>query len=417
LFGERGFFSEKNMNIESRPELSTFVSVTGSIDEQIQKATGLSGLSCLVEQMEKRSSIVRTDLLVPNKCNQNCAACFYKRECMPDINNVNEDVVRDIDTMLGILKNVDPSPYFYPREPTSYSSLPLLPKYKEVGMDSILTNAKTLTDQRVLDALKQAGIKSLTITMPGEANSYSIYTREPAEQYKLILDGISIAKREGFGVSTFMPVFEQNIYDVVPMVKRLYSLGVSTTRFIRVLPVGNAKEMPGDFFLKPESAVKFMEEVNRARLLYPDVKLSFFGQSFGPNFFSPGIWRALAGQTNDWPGTKFACPAINSRYLGIVLGSNEIVSCFEGMSLDNQRIGTVRDGKLIVDPNPSRSESTLRDNLRGLCSKDSCEYQPMCMGGCRTAAMSEAIQRGEPNPEFAGQTICLTQILKKEYGL
>jgi radical SAM protein with 4Fe4S-binding SPASM domain len=318
---------------------------------------------------------------------------------------IDEETTCDIKKMLEVLKTVDKSPYFYPREPTTPSALRLLPEYKNVGMDSILTNGKTLTQPRVIDALKRAGIKSLTVTVPGEAKSYAIYTKEPMEQYEKILEGISIAKQNGFDVSAFTPVFEENINDIIPMVDRLSKLGVSTVRFIRVVPVGNAKDMPNDFFLKPESTIRFLKEVNRARLLYPSVKLSLFGQSFGPNFYSPGIWRALAGQTKEWPGTKFACPAINRRYLGVVLGSNEIVSCFEGMSLENQKIGFVRDGKLILDSNTSRSEEVLQNNLRGICSKNECEYQALCMGGCRTAAMSEAIRRNEPEPEFAGQTI------------
>jgi radical SAM protein with 4Fe4S-binding SPASM domain len=403
------------MSIESRPELSTFVSVTGTIDEQVQKATSLPRLSDLVEKMNERSSVVRVDLLVPNKCNQDCAACFYKPECGNQTMIINEGVTCDIKKMLEVLKTIDKSPYFYPREPTTPSALRLLSEYKQVGMDSILTNGKTLTQPIVIETLKRAGIKSLTVTVPGEAKSYAMYTKEPIEQYEKILEGISVARQNGFDVSTFTPVFEQNIDDIIPMVNRLVNLGVSTIKFIRVLPVGNAKNMPNDFFLKPESTIRFLKKVNQARLLYPSIKLTLFGQSFGPNFYSRGIWRALAEPT-EWPGTKFACSAVNRRYLGVVLGSNEIVSCFEGMSLENQKIGFVRDGKLILDPNVSRSEEVLRNNLRGICAKDKCEYQSLCMGGCRTAAMSEAIRRKEPETEFAGQTICITQILKNETG-
>lgn len=407
----------KNMSIESQQELSTFVSVTGPIDKQVQKATGLAGITDVVKKMEERADVTRADLLVPNQCNQECVTCFYKRKGASSITRIDDTVSDDIEKMLEILKTVDNSPYFYPREPTAFPSLPLLSKYKEVGMDSILTNGKTLTKPGVVDALKQAGIKTLTVTVPGLADSYTAYTNEPIAQYELVLEGMGIAKDAGFEVNTFMPVFEQNIYDVMPMSKRLSALGVSKINFIRVLPVGNAKEMPDEFFLKPESVINFLKEVNKARLSYPLVKFSLFGQSFGPNFYSPGIWKTLAGQTNIWPGTKFACPAVGQKYLGVMFGTGEIVRCFEGMSLENQVIGSIENGKIILNTkDSSRSETVLRDNLRGICAKDKCEYQALCLGGCRTAAIAEATRRKEKDPEFAGQTICVTQILKRECG-
>jgi radical SAM protein with 4Fe4S-binding SPASM domain len=215
-----------------------------------------------------------------------------------------------------------------------------------------------------------------------------------------------------------MPIFEKNIYDVIPTVDILSKLKVSSVSFIRVIPTGNARNLPDDFFIKKESIIPFLLQVNQARLQYKSIKLSLFGQSFGPNFFSPGVWKYLAGQSNDWPGTKYMCPAINQSYLGVILGTNEIVSCFEGMYFNDQKIEMInKNGKIIINTdNKNRSENVLKEKLRGSCSSSECPYQSLCLGGCRTAAMADAIRRGEPEPEFAGQTICITQILKDEYG-
>ena len=413
-----GFLLGK-IKVNKEIDLSTFVSVTGTTNEQIQKATGLPDLSALMEKMETRASVVKTDILVPNQCNQKCPGCFYEHDGVCPLKKINQETINQVDELIEILSKIDKNPYLYPREATTNTSLKILPEYKKVGMKSILTNGKTLTNPKVITALKDAEINDLTITVPGLAESYAIYTGEPIDQYEKILDGIKTAIENGFKVSTFMPIFEKNIYDVIPTVDVLSKLGVSSVNFIRVIPVGNARNLPDDFFIKKESITPFLSQVNQARLQYKSMKLSLFGQSFGPNFFSPGVWKYLAGQSNEWPGTKYMCPAINQSYLGVILGTNEIVACFEGMCFDDQKIGIInKDGKVIIDTNNTdRSEDVLREKLKGSCSKDECPYQSLCLGGCRTAAMAEAMRRGEPEPEFAGQTICITQILSEKFGL
>jgi len=405
------------MNKEAYSRLSTFLSVTGSINEQIQQATGLPDLAALQKQMEMRAETIRTDLLVPSKCNQECDACFYDLSRLKNVIDVNDEVIVDIDRTITILKTIDKNPYFYPREPTT--ALRLLPAYEKAGQSDILTNGKLLTKPGILEAFRESKITSMFVTVPGLSASYATYTREPESQYEQILDGIQKAKEQGFTVNVFTPIFEKNIEDIIPMVNRLTAIGVGEIRFIRVIPVGKAKTMPDEFFLKPESTVRFLEQVNIARLQNTGkIRLSLFGQSFGPNFYGNSLWRTLAGQTNQWPATKFACPAINRQYLGVVLGSKDIVSCFQAMSFDNQTIGYLKDGKIVLDTEkPLRSEELLKKNLRGICAEDSCEYQAVCMGGCRTAAIAEAVRKNESDPEFAGQNICLTQILKKECEL
>jgi radical SAM protein with 4Fe4S-binding SPASM domain len=60
---------------------------------------------------------------------------------------------------------------------------------------------------------------------------------------------------------------------------------------------------------------------------------------------------------------------------------------------------------------PAITDEQLKTNLRGQCAADNCEYQPLCMGGCRMTAFSVARRKGESEPLYAGQDICMTKLL------
>jgi len=68
-----------------------------------------------------------------------------------------------------------------------------------------------------LTALKNAEITDLTVTVPGLAESYAIYTGEPIDQYEKIMDGIKTANWEnGLKLAHSCQFLRKNIYDVIP---------------------------------------------------------------------------------------------------------------------------------------------------------------------------------------------------------
>jgi len=398
--------------LPARERFSTFIKQTGTIGEQIQQATGLFDIEDLRNSIESRSGVTRADLLVPSACNQDCPGCFYNL-AERNIIELSDDTLKNIDVTLALLKNIDRQTTFYPREPTT--DLRLLPIYQQAGETTALTNGKILKNPGVLEAFQQSGITDLMITLPGEQASFVAYTRERPEVYFDVLTGIERAKKMGFTVRTFMPIFSQNWPDIPLTTQRLYNMGVQEIRFIRVIPVGKARFLPDSFFLTRDTTIQFLEEVNRTRLAYTNkIRLSLFGLSFGPNFYGEGVWKYLAGQKNGWPGTGYLCPTINRQYLGVVLGSNAIMRCFQGVSLPEPQIGYIEDGQIkFTEPQNKRDPSTF-SQLRGNCAPDVCPYTEVCGGGCRTAAIANAIRNGDPEPESAGMEICVTDIFRRE---
>lgn len=394
------------MNIE----LDTIRTNSGTLNERIQRATGLNGVDALMEQMDKRAQNRATDLLIESPCNESCSTCFFQEAGGPGKIRLTPGVVDDIRTTADILGSPDPKLFtLYPKEITT--AMPLLPVFSERSITRTLTNGKRLGEPGVIDSLKNKGIKDLMITVPGGANAYALYTREKEQTYDRLLRNIDLAVREGFRVGIFYPVFRPNIEDVIPTTLVLQELGVKSIKFIRVIPAGAARSLPDDIFLNKQDTLQFLTNVNTARKRTQNtLEFTLFGGSFGPNFYGKSIFRYLAGMNNVWPGSQYYCPMINGQFVGIAYGTGKAYPCFKALSFPELSSGEYKNGKLTLKP-PLLTKESLQKNLRGQCAADDCEYQSICMGGCRITAFTFARRRGESEPLYAGQDVCITRIL------
>ena len=304
-------------------ELDTFRSNTGTLEERIQRATGLNGTGDLIAQMKSREQNRATDLLLESPCNERCVACFFQEAGGPGSIRLTTEVVNDIRTTAGILGAPDKTMFtLYPKEITT--AMPLLPVFSERAVTRTLTNGKRLGEPGVIETLKNAGIRDLMVTVPGNAASYALYTQEKEQTYDRLLNNIGSAIRSGLTVSTFYPVFRPNIDDVLETTLRLQELGVREIKFIRVIPAGAARNLSDDIFTDNDSTLQFLSNVNEARKQAGNtMELTLFGGSFGPNFFAKSIYRYLAGASDRWPGSQYYCPMVNGQFIGIAFGTGK----------------------------------------------------------------------------------------------
>lgn len=188
-------------------------------------------------------------------------------------------------------------------------------------------------------------------------------------------------------------------------------------KFIRFFPGGNGKELPVADILDRDSVVEVMEKMDKERLQHPNLSISFYGISFGPNFYSPGCYKFLAGQNNVYGNSTYLCPMIGQQYLGISLGTNKIYPCFEAISFPEMEIGqmTKKDGQYSIGVSESKfTPELVGENLTGICSRKECQYQQLCLGGCRMHAYAIARRNGVKDQIYAGQDICVTRILDEQ---
>ncbi|MCL5091095.1 MAG: hypothetical protein M1514_03740 [Patescibacteria group bacterium] len=390
----------------------TFITICGSLDERIKKATGFSGKKELLERMKSKPKKKAIDIIIPNHCNQNCHDCYF-REYHNGIDlKVDEQTLDEFEKIAKkVTANKENVLFFYPREITT--DFPLLNLYNKFGIDRVITNGKLLHVPGMLEKLKEENIKKLSITFPGSIETYLEYTKEKPEAYNQLILNIQMAIKSGFEVNTIMPIYKKNVDEVVSTVLKASELGVKDIVFTRMKPLGKGKNLPNNIFANEEDLHCFLRNLNTARhLVKGKMKLSLYGGNFGVNFYNKTIFRYLAGKVDTWPQSMYLCPLIDQQYLGLMLGSHLIYGCFQGVSFEEFKIGTFSEKGLNITKKLVTSE-WLHKNLRGMCSSKNCPEHDLCLGGCRTNAFSWAKQRGEDEPLVAGQNFCITQFLKE----
>ncbi len=392
----------------------TFATNRGLLKKRILQVTGLSGVKELQIRMAERVNNKSVDVLVENTCSHNCIGCHFSENKGRGLVSVSSELIDDIRHAVDFVRSTNPMYVtFYPCEITT--AMELLPIYTYLGSDRVLTNAKFLDCEGVIERLKRAGIRQMSITVPGEKEAYALYTGENPDTYVHLLSNISLAVVSGFDVSIFMPMFKGNLYDVRSTVDELYRRGIREIKFLRLLPVGKAKDLPDDMFLTNDEILLFLRTVNQLRHDYQGkgLRLVLFGGYFGPNFYSKNVFKYLQGENVPISNfrSRYFCPAIGQQFICLSVGSRELFGCHQGMSFHEFWIGSLKNDRFCIDANPFVSDD-LKNNLRGLCSSDSCEEQSICMGGCRMVAFSNAKRRGENDPLCAGQDFCITHFLR-----
>jgi len=264
--------------------------------------------------MSAKPTHLAVDVMDPNPCNEDCIDCYYREAGQhPDV-PLDESNMDRLKTMSERLSKKDRATFFlYPREITTAQRI--LDLYPDYGVDRVLSNGKLLNSPGMLNRIKQAGVKTINITLPGSRESYMEYTREPAAGYDRLLENIELTTRSGLDVSLFMPIYKGNIDEVVPTVEKAAKLGVEHMDFIRMTPLGNGQNLPTELFASDKDIPHFLSILNDARNLKDTPRLSLFRGSWGPNFYSHGIFRYLSGQNPTYPQSHYFCPIIDQQYL------------------------------------------------------------------------------------------------------
>jgi radical SAM protein with 4Fe4S-binding SPASM domain len=110
------------------------------------------------------------------------------------------------------------------------------------------------------------------------------------------------------------------------------------------------------------------------------------------------------------PPSDTFCPAIDGQYWNVSTQSGNVHWCFHNLADSDKRIGTVDlgTGHVTIDRPVDLSRETLRKRLSGICAAESCKYQDVCLGGCRSAAISFAADGATEDQLYSGMDMCLT---------
>lgn len=367
-------------------------------------------------QFIKIKGISNIDFLnVGNPCNQNCRQCFYRNES----NLTGISLTKEIKLIeKALYENPESSIFVYPKEITTNRDL--FSTMKKCGQKKVLSNGKEIDDEFIRE-LKKYGLEEIEITLFDNIEQQYDFNKNTSEEYEKIKQSIRKCAKSGLKVTVNNILDKTTMSSISSLCEKCYELGVKKIEFLRLRPIGNAKNVDKSRLLEERDMEIIIPSVEAMKLKYPAMYLSF-DISFGPNFYGKTLEEAkekVRRAKKSWVKSPYLCPAINQQYLGISPKSGNVYWCFFLISEpDVARIGyfNVDDGKITITSPVDLSEEALRNKLRGNCSSEDCEYQKICLGGCRSTAYIFARLDGDSDPLYAGVDICLTKSYEKLYG-
>lgn len=350
------------------------------------------------------------DILSHRPCDQQCRQCAYvEAESDPDHPRGS---TAEIDFIRRVRANYPGSTFFlYPRD--IVTALPLLPVMQEVGQKETLTNGNRL-DESLVKRLRTSGLKTVQITLFGTAAEQEFYNRNTPEEYARIKDHIRLCLEHGLEVQVNNVLSRETIKSMEALGDECLRLGVSRIRFLRLQPIGDARSLPAELFLTQTDLVEtIIPSFERLKGKYGRRLYLSFGVNFGPNFFGKTVADArekIRKRTAGSATPGVLCPAIDGQYWNISTQSGNVHWCFHNLAEPELRVGKVDwdTGQVTIDRPVDLSRETLRKKLGGICEADRCPYQEVCLGGCRSAAISFAPEAAGKDRLYAGMDMCLT---------
>jgi radical SAM protein with 4Fe4S-binding SPASM domain len=356
------------------------------------------------------------DVISYRLCDQNCRQCSYvEAEIDPEAPSSSN---AEVDFIRLLRSNYSESVFFlYPRDIVTATSL--LPIMQEIGQSETLTNGRRL-DVSLLEQMRTSGLKKIQITLFGTAVEQQIYNRNTMEEYKRIKANIRLCVERGFHVQVNNVLSRETMYSIEVLAVECVRLGVSQLRFIRLEPIGTAvKEFTPEIYLTQSDLVEVViPTFEHLKLKYGHSLYLCFAVNFGPNFYKKSLRNAQEKLLRRLPRSDTFCLAIDGQYWVISTQSGNVHWCFNNLNDPKTRIGKVdwKTGCVTIDQPVDLSRKTLRKKLRGICSAESCNYQDVCLGGCRKAAISFAQSDAPNNRLYAGMDMCLTPAYAQYYA-
>ena len=354
-------------------------------------------------------------LNIGNGCNLNCKQCFFQES---SLTIVREGLVPDIEKAKWLMSKFKGASFFlYPMEiTTSMEYLEFMSKTAQ--QDVVLSNGILLTKPKV-EKLIEANIKQVKITLFANYAEHTFFNNITNTQYRCIIDNIRLCKQSGLTVIVNTILSGRTKNSIKELSSRCDCLGVDKIEFIRLKPVGSAKHINVDnsIWLKPSDMIGIIKTIEECKVVYPNLYFSY-NLSCGPDFYGKTIVEAkkkISKAAHALGDSTYLCPAIDGRFAGISFATGRIYGCFFAMDQKDFLLGNVDfDRKVIKYTQKSVINAvSLRENLRGNCNKNKCQYQHICLGGCRSTAYIFAKQNGDKNPMFAGMDICITNLKEK----
>lgn len=345
-------------------------------------------------------------LLVGNPCSQNCRQCFANERAKPIFALIEKEFVERI-----LARNSQYKRFVYPKD--IIPNMDLLETMQRIGQTSVLTTGVMLAgDKQKYQSLVNTGIREIGFTLFADDEEQGFWNKNTPAERDAIKQAIQDAKRNNFKTKIHTIVTPENITSLPSLYQQIRELGGDYIKLLRLLPIGRGARVDTRYRMT-QPALEELLTVTDSLKDSTGPYLSF-AMSFGPDYRRQSKKPRKLFPGEDWTSTTLPCPVIDGNYIGVSAKSGLAYLCFLLTADPTAVIGNVtEEGEIHLNNRFDLSPEALKDNLRGMCSSESCEYQSSCLGGCRAAAFSFARLQGEAAPEYAGMDLCRTQTRKK----
>ncbi len=359
------------------------------------------------------------DVMSYRPCDQHCRQCSFVESATNQSGPIGS--AAEVDFIRILRANYAGSGFFlYPRD--IVTAAPLLPVMQEIGQSETLTNANHL-DEELVDRMLASGLREIQITLFATEAEQELYNRNSAEEYDRIKSNLQLCVARGLRVQVNNVLSRETMGSMELLGDECLRLGVSRIRYIRLQPIGKArKEFPQEAYLTQADLEKVViPTFERLKTKYGRQLYLCFAVNFGPNFHSKTLDEArekLRRRSSMSPPSDTFCPAIDGQYWNISTQSGNVHWCFNNLADSDKRIGKVdqKTGRVVIDRPVDLSRETLRKRLTGICAAEACKYQEVCLGGCRSAAISFAPEGTTEDQFYAGMDMCLTPAYARYYS-
>lgn len=176
-------------------------------------------------------------------CNEHCRHCGSKCGDVAMQEQLTDEEV--LDFLRDLKSKVERKPFLNITggEPLLRPGfIELMHRITEMGYNWGMTSNGTLIDEMMIDRLKYAGMKTISISIDGMEDSHNWF-RQTKDGYAKSMKAVELLVKESFhNVMITTVVHKRNIGQLYEMYERMKTTGINTWRLINVEPIGRAKE-------------------------------------------------------------------------------------------------------------------------------------------------------------------------------
>ena len=331
---------------------------------------------------------------ITTRCNLKCKHCYSEsvEKPSPDELTTQEafdviDQLADLGAFLLILDGGEP----LQRD----DFLEIARRGNEKGLVTVVGSNGTLIDLDMAQRMKDAGIKSVAISLDGATPEIHDTFRGEEGTFKKALEGARACKTVGLPIQFGMVIRKQNLHQIPEMLKINDDFDTQAAEFFDLILAGRAKqEIPGEA-LSNEERKEIMNWLAEKQANYrvpirvvacPMYTLLLQEKKIKPRNFDETLLHRI-------PYYGRGCAAGMPMGYLVIRANGDVHPCMLlQINLGNTRKDSITS---LWEKSPVLRELRAREHLKGQCK--GCEYRDIC-AGCRGRAYEETSDFMETDP-------------------